>query len=109
MTRDSERPSGAKPAQTPLGDGDSVGSDPTTETYLVQHDWASHSSLSITVVEAVASVIGEESTDMKPLHSVLDPDALDTLLSGTDAGVQVEFEYEERSVTVTQSGEVVVR
>lgn len=41
---------------------------------------------------------------------MLHPDALDTLLaSGTDAGVQVEFEYEDRSVTVTESGEVVVR
>jgi len=43
------------------------------------------------------------------LHSVIDPDALDTLLSsGTEAGIQVEFEYEEQPVTVTGYGEVIV-
>jgi len=53
----------------------------------------------------VAAVIGEEPTEMEPLHSVIDPDALDTLLSsGTEAGIQVEFEYEEQPVTVTGMG-----
>lgn len=99
-----------KPAQASLGLVDRVGYDPTSETYHALHDWTSDSSLSITVVEAVGAVTGDEPTDMEPLHSVIDPDALDTLLySGEEADVQVEFEYEERSVTVTGSGEVIFR
>jgi hypothetical protein len=88
---------------------DRFGYDPITETYHAQHDWTSDSPLSITVVGAVAAVIGKEPTEMEPLHAVTDPDALDTLLSsGTEAGIQVEFEYEEQSVTVTGHGEIVV-
>lgn len=89
---------------------DRFGYDPITETYHAQHDWTSDSPLSITVVGAVAAVIGKEPTEMEPLHSAIDPDALDTLLSsGTEAGIQVKFEYEEQLVTATGHGEVIVR
>ncbi|WP_138006825.1 HalOD1 output domain-containing protein [Halalkalirubrum salinum] len=88
---------------------DRFGYDPITETYHAQHDWTSDSPLSITVVGVVAAVIGEEPMEMEPLYAVTDPDALDTLLSsGTEAGIQVAFEYEEQSVTVTGHGEIVV-
>lgn len=88
---------------------DRFGYDTITETYHAQHDWTCDSPLSITVVGVVAAVIGEEPTEMEPLHAVIDPDALDTLLSsGTEVGIQVEFEYEEQSVTVTGYGEVIV-
>jgi len=88
---------------------DRFGYDPITETYHAQHDRTSDSPLWITVVEVVAAVIGEEPTEMEPLSAVIDPDAFDTLLSsGTEAGIQVEFEYEEQSVTVTGDGEVIV-
>jgi hypothetical protein len=86
---------------------DRFGYDTITETYHAQHDWTSDNPLWITVVGVVAAVIGEEPTEMDPLHAVIDPDALDTLLSsGTEAGIQVEFEYEEQSITVTGQGEV---
>jgi len=56
----------------------------------------------------VAAVIGEEPTEMEPPLGDRS-DALDTLLSsGTEAGIQVEFEYEEQPVTVTGYGEVIV-
>lgn len=89
---------------------DGFGYDPITETYHAQHNWTSDSPLSITVVGVVAAVIGEEPTEMEPLHSAINPDALDTILSsGTEAGIQVKFEYEKQSVTVTGHGEVIVR
>ena len=110
MAKDSEGLTDVKPAHDPLGIVDRVGYDRTNETYHAQHDWTSNSPLSMTVVEAVAAVTGEEPTEMEPLHSAVDVDALDMLLSsGMEAGIQVEFEYEARSVRVTGRGEVVVR
>jgi len=50
---------------------DRFGYDTIAETYHAQYDWTSDSPLSITVVGVVAAVIGEEPTEMEPLHSVI--------------------------------------
>ncbi|WP_436926412.1 HalOD1 output domain-containing protein [Halosimplex amylolyticum] len=90
-----------------LGDGDRVGYDPTTETYRSLHDWNGSESLCLTVVEAVSAVSGLETNEMKPLYSVLDPEALEALLSPVrDGDVRVSFPFGGCTVTVANSGEV---
>lgn len=110
MTEDSAGPLDGDSSQGSLEMGDRVGYDPTTETYRVQHDWTSNGSPSMTVVDAIAAVTGTEPEEMEPLHSVVDSDALDAILSsGKEADLQAEFGYMERSVTVTANGEVIIR
>lgn len=110
MTKNSGGPFYEGSAQGSPGKVDRVGYDPRTETYHAQHDRTNNGSLSITIVEAIAAVTGAEQGEMEPLHSVLDPDALDTVLSSAEEGdLRVEFRYEERVVTVTESGDVHIR
>ena len=92
-----------------LDELDRVGFDPTTETYHNQHDWEDADPLYLTVVETVSAVNGREPTTMDPLYSVLDPDALEALLSSSRAGdVQLSFTFEGCLVTLSSSGDVVV-
>ncbi|PCR92650.1 hypothetical protein CP557_07460 [Natrinema ejinorense] len=62
---------------------------------------------------AVISVVGAASQtdliDLKPLHSVIDSSALDTLFSGSGEGYQVTFEYAGLSITVDGSGVIECR
>jgi len=91
-------------------DAGRVGYDPTTETYHNQHNWDTGHPIYISIAQTVASVTGSEPTAMDPLYSVLDPDALDALLSSRrDADVRLTFSYEGCTVTVKSSGEIAVR
>lgn len=63
--------------------------------------------LCTTIVEAVADETDADPLSMTPLATVVDPDALDTLVNtGTD--VQVSFEYDGHSVHVRADGTVAV-
>lgn len=58
------------------------------------------------VIEALASAGNTDPLEMTtPLYEVIDPDALDALLD-TDAPVEVEFEYEGRTVVVGSDGRI---
>lgn len=66
---------------------------------------------SLAVIEAVASVVGEHPLDLEPLHSVVDPDALDGLCSrpkSEDDTVTVSFRYDGCNVVVRSDGTVTV-
>lgn len=92
-----------------LDDLDSVGYDPTTDTYHNQHNWEGSDSLCLTIVETVSAVTGQEPTAMEPLYSVIDPEALESLLSTARGNnVHLSFAFEGCTVSVTGSGEVVV-
>lgn len=70
-------------------------------------------SLSLAVVEAVATREGVPVSDLPPLAEVVDPDALDGLfapsLGGTTRlGGRVTFEYCGYHVVVNASGDVTV-
>jgi hypothetical protein len=91
-------------------DAGRVGYDPTTETYYNQHNWDSGHPIYISIAETVAAVSGSEPTAMEPLYSILDPDALDALLSSPrNSEVRFTFSYEGCTVTVRSSGEIAVR
>ncbi|WP_165857915.1 HalOD1 output domain-containing protein [Halonotius pteroides] len=107
MKENCERLTDVEPAYDSPGLVDRVGYDPTTETYHALHDWTSDSPLSITVVEALATATGDEPTEMRPIHSVIDTDALDRVLSRDDT-VMLSFTWEDHDVQVSSSGEIIV-
>ena len=89
---------------------DRIGYDPATGTYRTQYDWEDPSSPYLTIVETVSAVNGQEPTSIEPLYSVLDPEALESLLyTGRDSNVQITFTFEECTVSVTGHGEVVIK
>lgn len=61
---------------------------------------------SVAVVEAVSVVADADLTDLPPLYSVVDPDALDVLLG--DAGGPVDVLFELAGYDVTLGGDRVV-
>lgn len=85
---------------------DRVGYDPRTGTYHARHDVGSAEPVYHTVVTAVAAVTGHRPTDLPPLSETLDPDALDTLITGQGSDVQVGFGYGGCAVTVDSTGHV---
>lgn len=67
-------------------------------------------SVSERVVKAVATFYEVESTDLDPLYSVIDPDALDALFTSSRAGRRltgvVTFQYENVTVSVNGDGTI---
>ncbi|MFW6382637.1 MAG: HalOD1 output domain-containing protein [Haloferacaceae archaeon] len=61
--------------------------------------------VSVRVVEAVASATGRDELTLPPLYDAVDPDALDTLTEGT-RDVEISFVYAGYEVTVGSDGEV---
>ena len=55
---------------------------------------------SFRVVRAVAATTGRDCEELRPLYDVVDPDALDELISGSAADLRVEFRYEGCHVRV---------
>lgn len=84
--------------------------DQTRETAHISQRWESTDSLVVQIIETVADVTHQEPDDMEPLHSVLDADALGSLLDGTrDSSVRVTFFYEGCEIIATSDGEVAVQ
>lgn len=52
------------------------------------------------VVRAVAEREGVSETDLTPLYHVVDPEALDAMVTHTDVSVRITFDYEGYAVTV---------
>lgn len=74
-------------------------------------DWGSDDPAAITIVETVASVRDTEPTELEPLSSTVDPDALNTLFAPGGGGPEmglIQFEYENCLVSVTADGDVSV-
>lgn len=67
-------------------------------------------SVSLRVVEAVATLYDVDSTDLDPLYSVIDPDALDALFAPTQADRrltgEVTFQYENLVISVHGDGTI---
>jgi|AntRauTorcE11898_2_1112593.scaffolds.fasta_scaffold28875_2 hypothetical protein len=52
------------------------------------------------VVRAVAEREGVSETDLTPLYHVVDPEALDSMVTHTDTTVRISFDYEGYTVTI---------
>lgn len=57
----------------------------------------------VAVVEAIAAVTGESSSDLDLLAETIDPDALDQIFKDDEGDVRVEFTYSGYRVVVTGS------
>lgn len=91
---------------------DAVDYDPETDTYRASFDGATDSAC-LAVISTVATVAQREPTDLQPLHSVIDPDALDVLMRPdkgplTRGDVDVSFTLDGYDVTVHSYGVVSV-
>ena len=77
-----------------------------------EYDWTD-TLASTAVVETVAVACDCEPMDLDPLYEVIDPDALNAVVSSGDdpaaGGTTVTFEVADRSVAVHDGGAVVVR
>jgi len=89
----------------------SVPSSELSTTYDEDRD----ASLTSTIVQAVATVKDADPTDLDPLQTAVDPDALEGVVSSlgrpapADREGSVEFTYEGCQVVVTSGGDVTVR
>lgn len=84
-----------------------------TESEPSAFTWTTDRSVSEQVVQAVADVSGSSITEIEPLHSAVDADALNNLFStkldgSTRRGGYLTFEYASYFVTVFASGQIKV-
>ncbi|WP_136717080.1 HalOD1 output domain-containing protein [Halorientalis salina] len=70
----------------------------TEQPRTVQYDWEA-TEPSTAIVETVAAVKGDEASEMRPLFTTIDPDAVDSLIA-TDNDAQ----RSEVSVSLTLAG-----
>jgi hypothetical protein len=92
---------------------DTTGYDPRTDTYHAHHDWTDNASVGTTIVNAVAALNGVAFDECEPVYDVIDPDALQAVLTPTAdrsarAPVQVQFSYQGYTITVDSTGEIVI-
>ncbi|EJN57248.1 HalOD1 output domain-containing protein [Halogranum rubrum] len=83
------------------------------DVYSVQHDWADETPIGTTVAKAVSAVAGVRPTDLEPLHSVVDTDALERLFEPIGDGPRpqqnyVHFPVSEHGITIYADGVIVV-
>lgn len=94
--------------ETPSVSDDSVGYDPATETFHARFDGGTET-VTLAIVETVATVIDCRLVSMAPLYDTVDPEALSTLLaSPRNHPIEAKFTYEGCCVTVSNEGSVVV-
>ena len=64
---------------------------------------------SMAVIATVAAVMDADPVELEPLHSSVDPDALDALVRvrpGTEGETRITFTHESRAITVSTRGVV---
>ena len=87
------------------------GFDPIHGTFHLTRDWTD-SSLTYSILEAVAAITGEIPEKLDPISDVVDPDALDALFESADpdegAAASLTFSYNDCFVTVYSDGRIVI-
>lgn len=82
--------------------------------YRVRHEWDGTVRMSTAVVQAVASALGRDPTELEAVGETIDPDALDTLFhpkwvdQDRSDGAHVVFGFAGCEVTVTRDGTITV-
>lgn len=83
----------------------------STRDSSLTHSLTQGESLSITVVRMVADAEGVEPTELRPLYSAVDPDALDSLFEQSAGGSpafqgQIQFQYHGYEVCIDDDGRI---
>lgn len=90
-----------------------VSTDRTEEQiHTFSYDSSHHQSIGVSIIQAVASVSDVDPLSLRPrLYDVVDPDALESLLSAetTEPNVRISFRFGAYTVTVTANGEIFLR
>jgi hypothetical protein len=65
------------------------------------------------IVSVIAEITGQSLTDLRPLHYVVDPDALDRIVGNRPSGLHhserlVEFTYQDFNILLLSSGVIEV-
>lgn len=63
--------------------------------------------MSYDIIEKVAAATNSDPLSMPPLYDVIDPQALDRVLTA-DTTVRITFEYDGHTITATSAGEITV-
>lgn len=71
-------------------------------------DWTGYDNPSTAIVEAVATVVGTDQTDLDPLYEYVEVDALNALLR-RDSQVGITFKYGDTIVHTDSTGQIAVR
>jgi hypothetical protein len=92
---------------------ENVASDTGTDAYSREFDWNDDRSVSAVVLEAIEAVSGRAPTDLSPLHTAVDVDALNRLFEPRTSDEKratgtLSFPYAGYHVTVHADGLVVV-
>ena len=82
------------------------------ETYVAEFDGGDVSP-SVAVISVVTKITGQSATDLRPLHHVVDPDALDRIVRHRPSGPSrnerlVEFSYERLTIQLSSRGVIEV-
>lgn len=79
-------------------------------TYVAEFDGGDVSP-SVAVISVVTNITGQSAADLRPLHDVVDPDALNRIVSPRPSGPSrnerlVEFTYEGLTIQLSSSGAI---
>lgn len=80
--------------------------DSRSGTYRVDYDPDSPRTACTTVVLTISSLTEVDPLDMLPLHSAVDPDALEQHVRGRDRTARLLFEFHGHHVTVHGDGRI---
>ncbi|MDH5020570.1 HalOD1 output domain-containing protein [Halobacterium rubrum] len=87
---------------------EAAGVDPDTGTHRFEYD-SGDTSPCMAVVSSLASVLGVDAVDLEPIHTTVEPDALNALVGKQgDESVRVTWTHEGHVVTVDGPGVVTV-
>lgn len=94
------------------GNSQSPTDETNVETHQFSYDRSDSQSIGVSITRAVASVSGVDPLSLEPrLYDVIDPDAVETLLSSEKAtgDVQITFCFGSYTVTVSRDEEIIVQ
>jgi hypothetical protein len=83
--------------------------DTNANSTVVRRNWEQSDQPGVIVLEAVSAATGRAETDLPPLRDSVDPDALDTVLTGGQSPVTVSFRYADTDVVVSGNGAIEIR
>jgi len=86
--------------------------DASEETYVAEFD-GDDVSPSVAVISVITKITGQSAADLRPLHHVVDPDALDRIVRHRPSGPSrndrlVEFTYEGLTIQLSSGGVIEV-
>jgi hypothetical protein len=87
-------------------EGSADGRTGTREEHETKFEYEGDESVATAIAFAVAQVTGHQATELKPLGSIVDCEALDTLVKSAEPALSVSFLYEGCRIFVSGDGTI---